>query len=202
MNWLAHLFLSELTIDFQVGNILADPLKAKPWENSSKSLKNGMQTHLLIDSFSDKDEHFIKSKNRLKEKGILRGIVIDFTYDYLLSKNWDKFCNIEINEFKNRFYEQALKNKTYPLLAQNILKNIKEKRLLDFEKFENLEVALRRVDLRASEKLRLRDNALSYMPLIKNNFQDLEKDFLNFFPKLCFEVRKELEVKNLSHWRL
>jgi acyl carrier protein phosphodiesterase len=29
MNWLAHVFLSEENVDFQIGNFLADPMKGK-----------------------------------------------------------------------------------------------------------------------------------------------------------------------------
>ena len=33
MNWLAHVFLLEQRIDFQIGNFLADPLKLHQQEN-------------------------------------------------------------------------------------------------------------------------------------------------------------------------
>ncbi|WP_421716837.1 ACP phosphodiesterase [Arcobacter arenosus] len=201
MNWLAHLFLSEENIDFQVGNILADPLKAKPWSNSSYELQKGMRTHILIDSFSDKDIHFIQSKKRLKEKGILRGIVIDFTYDYLLTKNWDKFCNVTLKEFRNQFYTNSVEN-NYPSFPKQVLINIKNKKLLDFDTYENLEDSLRRVDMRVSSRLSKRDSALSYLPLIKDNIEKLEEDFLDFFPKLCEEVKKDLNSSKLNHWKI
>jgi len=201
MNWLAHLFLSEGNTDFQVGNILADPLKAKPWENSSENIKKGMKTHLLIDSFSDKDEHFKISKNRLKEKGLLRGIVIDFTYDYLLTKNWDKFSTIELDKFKNEFYNSSL-NQNYPDFPLQILNNIKNRKLLDFDCFNDLEKALKRVDMRVSSRISKRDSAISYLPLIEKNIDGLEKDFLIFFPKLCNEVKMKVDESNLKHWKI
>ncbi len=201
MNWLAHLFLSEGNTDFQVGNILADPLKAKPWDNSSENIKKGMKTHLLIDSFSDKDEHFKISKNRLKEKGLLRGIVIDFTYDYLLTKNWDKFSTIELDKFKNEFYKSSL-NQNYPDFPLQILNNIKNRKLLDFDSFNDLEKALKRVDIRVSSRVSKRDSAISYLPLIEKNIAGLEKDFLIFFPKLCNEVKIKVDESKLKHWKI
>lgn len=201
MNWLAHLFLSEGNTDFQVGNILADPLKAKPWENSSENIKKGMKTHLLIDSFSDKNEHFKISKNRLKEKGLLRGIVIDFTYDYLLTKNWNKFSTIELDKFKNEFYESSL-NQNYPDFPLQILNNIKNRKLLDFDCFNDLEKALKRVDMRVSSRISKRDSAISYLPLIEKNIDGLEKDFLIFFPKLCNEVKMKVDESKLKHWKI
>ena len=43
MNWLAHVFLSEQKIDFQIGNFLADPLKGRLWDDASSDMKNGMR---------------------------------------------------------------------------------------------------------------------------------------------------------------
>ena len=35
MNWLAHVFLSENNIEHQLGNLLADPLKGRAWEEAT-----------------------------------------------------------------------------------------------------------------------------------------------------------------------
>lgn len=91
MNWLAHVFLSEQNIDFQVGNFISDPLKGKAWENASEDIKKGMEVHKIIDSYTDSHTIFKQSKKRLKDKGLLKAVIVDFTYDYLLAKNWDKF---------------------------------------------------------------------------------------------------------------
>lgn len=107
VNWLAHIFLSEQNIDFQLGNYLADPLKARVWENASLDIKRGMKVHLLIDSFTDKHEIFVQSKKRLREKGLLKSIVVDIIYDFLLTKNWDTFCNIPFEDYTNQFYKDA-----------------------------------------------------------------------------------------------
>ena len=96
LNWLAHVFLSELDIDFQIGNFLADPLKGRVWENASDEIKKGMQTHKKIDSFTDSHEIISCSKKRLRERGLLKPVIVDLTYDYLLTKNWDKFCTIPL----------------------------------------------------------------------------------------------------------
>lgn len=160
-----------------------------------------MKTHLIIDSFSDKNEHFKISKNRLKEKGLLRGIVIDFTYDYLLTKNWDKFSTIKLDKFKNEFYESSL-NQNYPDFPLQILNNIKNRKLLDFDCFNDLEKALKRVDMRVSSRISKRDSAISYLPLIEKNIDGLEKDFLIFFPKLCNEVKMKVDESKLKHWKI
>lgn len=107
MNWLAHVFLSEQKIDFQIGNFLADLLKGQLWENASLDMQKGMQIHKVIDSYTDSHEIVSCSKRRLREKGLLKPVIIDLTYDYFLTKNWDEFCNMPIKEFSKVFYHEA-----------------------------------------------------------------------------------------------
>ena len=107
MNWLADVFLSEQKIDFQIGNFLADLLKGQLWENASLDMQKGMQIHKVIDSYTDSHEIVSCSKRRLREKGLLKPVIIDLTYDYFLTKNWDEFCNMPIKEFSKVFYHEA-----------------------------------------------------------------------------------------------
>jgi len=195
MNWLAHVLLSKKDIDFQIGNFIADPYKARPWENASDNLKNGMHTHKIIDSYSDKHEAFKKSKKRLKEKGILKGIIIDFVYDYLLTKNWDKYCNIKLKDFNQEFYERAyIQKDNYPLRANQIVENMISRDLLNYSSFAHLEKAFKRLDMRLSPKLAQRDSAISYYEIVCEKIDELEEDFLEFFPDLIKRVNEELRT--------
>lgn len=204
MNWLAHIFLSEQNIDFQIGNYLADPLKGKAWEDASIDLKNGMIVHKIIDSYTDSHEEFIKSKNRLGHKGLLKAVVIDLTYDYLLTKNWDKFCHIPIDEFLQTFYNQAnLKIISLPTHASTPLKRMVEFDLLNkYQNLQHLELAFKRVDKRLSERLKKRDLASNYFERISTNIKDIEDDFLIFFPQLCQEVKNNVNTHNIAHWKI
>lgn len=203
MNWLAHVFLSEQNIDFQIGNFIADPLKAKPWINASIEISRGMKTHLLIDSYSDKHEAFKRSKKRLKDKGLLKGIIVDFTYDYLLTKNWDKFCNISLEEFTSKFYKQAsLAKQNYPLFPKDIVSNMIQRDLLNYQDLEHLKQAFIRLDRRVSPKLAKRDSAISYFEIVKEQMPKLEEDFLEFFPDLINKVKEEVNQKKLKHIKL
>lgn len=200
MNWLAHVFLSEQSIDFQIGNFIADPLKAKPWECASIDVSKGMKTHIFIDSYSDKHDAFKRSKQRLKEKGLLKGIIVDFTYDYLLTKNWDKFSTIRSEEFISKFYKQAnIAKLNYPQRPQEIVSNMIQRELLNYKELEHLEKAFLRLDRRISPKLALRDSAISYYEIVQEQMHKLEEDFLEFFPDLIDETTKELNKERLKH---
>lgn len=201
MNWLAHVFLSELNVDFQLGNYLADPLKGKAWESASQDLKNGLSTHKLIDSYTDSHISFKKSKNRIRKSGLLRSIVIDITYDYFLTKNWDRYSNIAFEEFTKSFYKEVENRLEYlPLHVKDVsLKIPRYKILNNYKNIEDLKIAFERFDKRLSPRLLSRDSASSYYEALVKNIDDLESDFLEFFPQLCNEVKKVVNSSKITH---
>jgi len=204
LNWLAHIFLSEQNIDFQIGNYLADPLKGRVWDQASLNLKNGMHIHKIIDSYTDAHREFKRSKTRLGEKGLLKPIIIDLTYDYLLTKNWDRYSLIPIDEFLQIFYKQANQQlNVLPQKASFSLKRLIEHDVLNkYQNLDHLRIAFERVDKRLSPRLFARDQAISYFDRIHEHIDDIEKDFLLFFPQLCQKVRENVNQNKIGHWRI
>lgn len=204
LNWLAHIFLSEQNIDFQMGNYLADPLKGRVWEEATDDLKKGMQVHMIIDSFTDTHPLVIQSKHRLREKGLLKSIVIDITYDYFLTKNWNMFCNIPFELYTQTFYKEASQRLEHlaPHASKKVASIIKYQVLHKYQTLNHLKTAFERIDKRLSTKLLSRDKASSYFEAVEKNIEHLEEDFLYFFPKLCDEVRKNVDEKRLKHWKI
>lgn len=204
MNWLAHVFLSEQNIDFQIGNYLADPLKGKLWEEASQNLQNGLKTHILIDSFTDSHDIVKRSKDRLRDSGLLKSIVIDITYDYFLSKHWSKYCNIPFEDFTNEFYDRATQRiDDFPFNAANSVERIIKYSILNkYQTLQDLEVAFIRIDRRLTPKLLSRDSAVSYFKAVSEHINELEEDFIEFFPQLCDMVRENVNVDKLEHWKI
>ncbi|RXK00419.1 hypothetical protein CRU98_04470 [Arcobacter sp. CECT 8986] len=203
MNWLAHIFLSENNIDFQIGNYLADPLKGKAWSNANTNIIKGMQIHKMIDSYTDNHIEFKNSKNRLGEKGLLKPVVVDLTYDYLLTKNWNRYCNISLNKFLNIFYDNAIKNmNTLPDNAKLKLSRLIEFDLLNkYQNLDDLNQSFKRVDKRLSQRLLKRDSVSRYYDLVCKNIDGIEDDFLIFFPQLCSYIKENTNNLNLTHWK-
>lgn len=204
MNWLAHAFLSEDHIDFKIGNILADPLKAKTWDDASIHMQNGMQTHVLIDSYTDSHEIVKLSKKRLREKGLLKPVIIDLTYDYFLTKNWDLYSKVSLDKFTQNFYDKAKKSLDYlPNNASHVVENLINRDLLNkYHTLEDLNKSFKRMDLRLSERLLKRESASEYFYDVHINIEELEKDFLNFFPQLCEHIKKDLNQEKINHWKI
>ncbi len=95
-------------------------------------MKNGLETHKKIDSFTDSHPIISISKARLREKGLLKSIVIDITYDYFLTKNWDIFCTIPIETFTKNFYTQASERLEHlPLNAKTSVNHLIQYNLLN-----------------------------------------------------------------------
>lgn len=204
MNWLAHIFLSEQNIDFQIGNFLADPLKGRFWEDASLDLQKGMITHKYIDTYTDKHEIVSVSKRRLREKGLLKPVIIDLTYDYLLTKNWDKFCNVPLKTFSNQFYTEAYKRTSFlPYQANLPILNMIEKDLLNkYHTINQLKSSFTRMDKRLSPRLLQRETASGYAKNVIDNIYHLEKDFLEFFPELCRTIKPNLNNQKIKHWKI
>jgi len=202
MNWLAHSFLSENNIEHQVGNVLTDSLKAKAWEGASEDFYRGIALHKKIDTFTDAHSIVKQSKMRLDKKGHLKAVVIDIVYDYCLSLHWHQFSSCSLEYFLNDFYSKAkIQSQTYPRHAQEHIHRIIDKNILgSYRDFQGLEEGFARIDRRLSQRIKNKDTALSYLPLVKENINDIEKDFLIFFPQLMAFVAKDLDRDNLNHW--
>jgi acyl carrier protein phosphodiesterase len=186
MNWLAHIFVSRNCIDYQLGNLLADPLKGKLWDGASKNVHDGFRMHRGIDAFTDSNQHVHQSKSRLGEKGYLKGVVVDMAYDYLLLKNWHKYSSVDANAFINHFHYKAdsiLDN--YPPEAQDFVQRLKRNKVFKrYENMDGLEEAFIQLDKRLPEKILSRETTSSYMPLLRSAITEMEQDFVRFFPEL------------------
>ncbi|MFC3194283.1 ACP phosphodiesterase [Marinicella sediminis] len=186
MNWLAHTLLSKQHIDYQLGNVLADPLKGKAWRGASQYLKDGMRMHKAIDRFTDGHELLTVSKSRLGDDGLLKGVVLDLLYDHFLSADWTGYAVMPLSEYLKRFNQQAMAVKNYfPDRPQTIVGRIAATNLLgQYRDMAGFEAALQRIDGRLSDRLRARETASQYLPLVEKNYAQLQNDFAEFFPQL------------------
>jgi acyl carrier protein phosphodiesterase len=186
MNWLAHVVLSKKSIDYQLGNLLADPLKGKTWDDCSPLLREGIKMHKTIDAFTDSHIRVKHSKALLGNKGHLRGVVIDVVYDYLLVKNWEKYMELGFREFIEDFYAASrVRVQSYPEPARRLIERIIESDLLArYAEFEQLPQAFVQIDRRLSPQILTKESTSSYLPALTENINQIELQFQQFFPLL------------------
>ena len=204
MNWLAHVLLSEKQIEHQLGNLLTDPLKAKAWEGASDSVHRGIITHLRIDTFTDAHDIVKQSKALLTPRGHLKGVVLDILYDHFLSLHWDRFCHISREKFLDDFRSKALiAIGDYPDKAQDVITRVVSNRQLSsYEHMDGVVAAFGRIDRRLSDRALSKDNCERYIPLIARERDELEENFLNFFPELMRAVKLTCKSDDVLHWKI
>ena len=203
MNWLAHVFLSENHIEHQLGNLLADPLKGRAWDEATPIFRRGLETHKRIDTFTDKHPLVRQSKRRLKNRKYLKAVVIDIVYDHLLTKHWQKYASSDFELFTAKFRQQApLQIEEFPPKAKQIINRVVDIKLLSsYSDLEGLGEGFKRIDRRLSERVLAKETTFGYLPLVAEAMEGIEQDFLEFFPELQAFVGHELEREHLNHWR-
>ena len=156
-------------------------------------LKHGFVVWKLIfriDAFTDASSIVKRSMSRLGNTGKLRSVVIDITFDHMLTKNWDKFYNIPLRTFLDQFYHNAsFIIQDFPDKVKSFIESVIERdRLGLYTEPNSVLEALYRIDDRLSERLRKKELASSHFTAVQENYNEIETDFLEFYPLLSEHV--------------
>jgi acyl carrier protein phosphodiesterase len=191
LNWLAHVFLSEPNVEFQLGNLLADIVRKQHREGLPEEFIRGALRHHSIDVFTD--THSIVKRSRARMSPDYRrfsGVIMDVFYDYLLATHWSAYASVALDEFTTRFYSQAAAaSLALPDNAKFTLQRIVEHDLLgQYRNVEGVRKSLRRLSMQLSARWQ-RDFKLdaSVTELIEHE-DALAADFAEFFPQLQAHV--------------
>jgi acyl carrier protein phosphodiesterase len=188
MNWLAHLYLSEPSPEFRIGNLLPDLLKPPQWRGLSVEILRGIECHQKIDAFTDSHPVFRRSIERLDPSyRRVGGILMDMFYDHFLATRWGEFSSVTLEEFAAEVYE------SFPLLENQIpenvsvgLKQMKATNLLcSYAELSGIEAALARIGARFREPIQL-GPAVSQL---ERHSLELNEDFSAFFPALVKHIQ-------------
>ncbi|ACB53968.1 DUF479-containing protein [Crocosphaera subtropica ATCC 51142] len=194
MNYLAHLLLAENTPESRIGNLLGDFVKGRidpkisPY---SQDIIKGIKTHLKVDQFTDNHEIFKRSKQRIyHSQGRFSGVLIDVFYDHFLANNWQLFSSEKLEIFADNTYTILRKNyyqlpeKLQLILPRIILENW----LVSYRKIEGIKRTCQRLAQRIKRPNNCAHRRADLFEIahydLQENYQELESDFLLFFPKL------------------
>jgi len=191
MNWLAHVFLSESTTQFRLGNLLADLVRGADREAMSLEFRRGAACHKAIDAFTDSHPDVHRSRARIDPR--LRrfsGVLVDIFYDYLLARHWDEHSQVPLDEFTTAFYADVRRETlVLPRDAQATLERIMKHDLLgQYRELAGVERSLRRVSTYISQRWR-RDYSLDAgVADLRTHEAEFAADFATFFPQLRAHV--------------
>src|SRR5688572_20150395 len=148
MNWLAHVFLSEPSVEFQLGNLLADVVRGAQREALSVDFVRGAGCHKAIDAFTDAHPVVKRSRARISsEYRRFSGVLVDVFYDYYLARGWRRYSSIALDAYTAAFYADAEPHlTTLPPDARTLLERIIRHDLLgSYVQVDGVERALRRI---------------------------------------------------------
>jgi acyl carrier protein phosphodiesterase len=191
VNWLAHVFLSQPNVDFQLGNLLADVVRGSQRDGMSAEFVRGAACHKAIDAFTDAHVVVKRSRSRISsEYRRFSGVLVDVFYDYYLARDWGRYSPVTLDAYTADFYARVQAQEIrLPPDARTMLDRIIRHDLLgSYAQVEGVERALRRLstylDSRWQKQFAL-DKSVRDLVAHEAEFA---ADFHEFFPTLLAHV--------------
>lgn len=198
VNWLAHVFLSEPSVEFQLGNLLADVVRGPQREAMSPAFVRGAACHKAIDAFTDAHPIVKRSRARISsEHRRFSGVLVDVFYDYYLANNWQCYSPITLAAYTSAFYADVQAQPIeLPPDARTMLDRIVRHDLLgSYARIEGVEHALRRISAYLTARWKkpfALDQGVRDLVAQESAF---DADFLEFFPALQAHVKSHLSCQ-------
>ena len=187
MNWLAHVFVSEPSVEFRLGNLLADVVRGGDRLAMTEDFRRGALLHKAIDQFTDVHPVVFRSRSRLSAAHRrYNNALIDVFYDHLLAVHWPQYSAISLDAFTKNFYADiATTHIALPAKAHQMLNRIAKHDLLgSYRELAGVEHSLQRLSMRlAVRRNRTFELEKSVADLIEH-YEDFAADFNEFFPQL------------------
>jgi acyl carrier protein phosphodiesterase len=187
MNFLAHLYLTDVEPAMMVGGLLPDLVRGPVPRDLSPAVAAGVANHRRVDAFTDTHPCFHRSRARLRQtQGIFAGILVDVFYDHFLSVGWDRLHP----EPRERFIDRAhcaLRDHaalTPPPMRPIVRRLIDQRWLTSYASFEGLRLTLARMSTRFAERFERDIDLTRALPDLQTHYDDLAHDFARFFPAL------------------
>jgi acyl carrier protein phosphodiesterase len=187
MNWLAHIYLSEPTAEFRLGNILPDFARPNELHHLPAEIQRGIVCHHRIDAFTDRHPIVRQSICRIPSPHRrFAPILIDLIYDHFLAANWSEFSEVPLATYNAEIYKsfQRLAVQLPESIAEATARMADQDWLTSYTTLPGIELALSRINKRFSKPVDL----CAGISAIKSNYYALETDFRAFFPELRAHV--------------
>jgi acyl carrier protein phosphodiesterase len=191
VNWLAHVFLSEPSTEFQLGNLLADVVRGPQRDAMSADFIRGAACHKAIDAFTDAHPVVRRSRARVgSEHRRFSGVLVDVFYDYYLARNWPRYSTITLDTYTATFYAGARQHLSdLPPDARTLLERIIRHDLLgSYAQVEGVERALRRISTYLTSRWRRQFELERGVSALVAHDAAFAADFDEFFPTLQAHV--------------
>ena len=195
MNYLAHLLLSGNNEKIMVGNFVADWVKGNKYLDYPSDIQRGIKMHRAIDSFTDLHPLHKHSRSLFAPSyGRFSGIVIDVLYDHFLSIHWNEFHSGDrITYIENAYRIIENYRRFLPPRPKRMLPSMIHHDWIGC--YVSL-YGLHKVLERMSRRTTLPAFSLDAISILRDNYDELDADFMAFFPELIEHVSLQFNSKN------
>lgn len=190
MNHLAHAYLSGDNEQVLLGNLMGDFVKGAIGEELPPDIRRGIRLHRLIDTYTDADPAFHRSRERL-QKPFRRygGILVDIFYDHFLSKHWEQYSARPLAEYSQNIYRLLerervlLPERMRGFVAYMIGNDI----LTAYGRVDGIRQVLNGMSRRLSFANPLAEGIVE----LERNYEGFREDFELFLPRLAAYVAEQ-----------
>jgi len=188
MNWLAHIYLSDATPQFRVGNLLPDLAPVSQLQALPENYQQGIRRHRQIDNFTDAHPRWKSCVLRFPAPyRRFGGILTDIYFDHLLARDWTKYSTVPLRQFVDDFYcdlEVCLPE--IPQHAAAVLARMREQDwLASYARIAGISGILKRISCR----LRRPFDLAGSLPIFEQQESGFHGDFHVFFAELIRHVQ-------------
>ena len=187
MNWLAHLYLAQPTVEHRLGNLLADFIKGSVRQQFSLEMQAGMKHHQQIDSFTDQHPVCRHSKTLISPTHRrMAGILVDIFYDHHLARQWSEYSDVPLAVFTHDIYCSFQSYSGWlPADIHVLLDRLAtEDWLTQYQTIEGIEETLSRLSRRISQRWQRPVNLCPAVEDWVTHYPLFAQDFAQFFPDL------------------
>ncbi|SIT05340.1 ACP phosphodiesterase [Neptunomonas antarctica] len=189
MNYLAHLFLAQPTVESRVGNLLGDFAKGVVVAQLPEPVKNGLLNHRAVDQFTD--QHSVVKQLKLligSERKRFAGIMLDVVFDHYLIKHWHRFSNTRFDSSCDGYYQSLDEGQLLmPQPMQRVTQRVIQQQWFDsYQTLEGIGYALDRI----ADRIRFDHTFYGSLEELIRHQDEIESGFLAFFPELQQHVEE------------
>lgn len=183
MNYLAHLFLSQPTVESRVGNMMGDFLKGVTRSELSDELQSGIDNHLLVDRVCD---GFLPVKDARKlfpqHQRRFAGVAMDVIFDHFLIRDWSLYSEQPRDVFIKECYQDLLNGRDlmHPRMLSTVQKIVSQDWLNSYEETDQLGYALDRI----ASRIRFENQFHSSIETFYRHEAELKAVFDQLMPEL------------------
>jgi acyl carrier protein phosphodiesterase len=191
LNWLAHVFLSTQSVEFRLGNLLADVVRGTARQAVSREFARGAYCHQAIDAFTDAHPLVRCSRERLgPAQRRFSGVIVDVFYDHFLATEWPRYAARALEDFTSSFYRDVQQCElVLPQRARTLIDNIVRYDLLgSYGRVQGVERSLRRLSIRLQERWQKEFALEASIADLEAQREGFAADFAAFFPALQLHV--------------